>query len=185
MAAHSDNGRDFSKLNCESLREYLKARGISATGYCKQSLVRLATCARGLSLETDPDSSNVDVASQVKSSLQGLNFPVLGPFTLPFSDDFSLTPMIGLIDVFNYLIDSRTDFDKKATKAYKSYEDYRLFHDGHVLELKCWNNERLTSRTSTRVSGDTCNISQTCSGNARRKSICNPCNREGNGKTCK
>ncbi|KAK7093524.1 hypothetical protein V1264_007259 [Littorina saxatilis] len=142
MAAHSDSGRDFSKLNCESLREYLKARGISATGYCKQSLVRLATCASGLSLETDPDSSNVDVASQVKSSLQGLNFPVLDPFTLPFSDDFSSTPMIGLIDVFNYLIDSRTDFDKKATKAYKSYEDYRLFHDGHVLELKCWNNER-------------------------------------------
>ena len=46
----------------------------------------------------------------------------------------------GLYDIFNYLIEKRTDFNKKVTKAYKSFEDYRLFYDGHVLDLKCHTN---------------------------------------------
>lgn len=44
---------------------------------------------------------------------------------------------MGLYDIFNYFISKRTDFDRKSTKAYKSFEDYRLFYDGHVAELKC------------------------------------------------
>lgn len=139
MASQCENSvPDFTRMSCESIREFLRARGISATGYCKPALVRLATCASGLSLDTDPDGANVDVTGQVRSSLQTLNFPVADPFTLKFSEDFSAAPTIGLLDIFNYLIESRTDFDKKSTKAYKSYEDYRLFHDGHVLELKFW-----------------------------------------------
>jgi hypothetical protein len=42
------------------VREYLRARGISVTGYNKQALVKLATYASRLSLEIDPDFANID-----------------------------------------------------------------------------------------------------------------------------
>ena len=46
---------------------------------------------------------------------------------------------LSIYDVFNYLITSRSDYDKKKMKAFKSCEDYRLFFDGHVknLEYNC------------------------------------------------
>lgn len=78
---------------------------------------------------------------QVRSSLHSLHFPVTDPFTRPFSTDFATAPTVGLVDIFNFLVDHRTDFDRKSTKAYKSFEDYCLFHDGHVLGLQFWCNE--------------------------------------------
>ena len=55
------------------------------------------------------------------------------------SHDLSAVPRIGLYDIFNYLICSRTDYDGTQIRAYKSFEDYRLFKDGHVLDLKVAN----------------------------------------------
>ena len=79
---------DFSKLDCDRLKIYLRERGISATGYNKKSLVRLATCASEISVEIDPDKIEVDIAGQVRKNLEQLGFHVPDPFELGFSDDF-------------------------------------------------------------------------------------------------
>ena len=62
-----------------------------------------------------------------------------------FSRNLSDIPNITLYDVFNYLITSRSDYDKKKLKAFKSCEDYRLFFDGHVedLEYNCLSEDDL------------------------------------------
>jgi len=55
-----------------------------------------------------------------------------------FTTDLCNIPAFGLYDIFNYLLCSRADYDRRKLKAYKSFEDYRLFSDGHVecLEVK-------------------------------------------------
>lgn len=128
---------DFAKQDCATLKKYLQQRGISTTAYKKESLVKLARCAEDIALQTDPDHRESDSVDQLKRNLQELGFHSTDPFSLHFGDSFHEAPRVGLYDIFNYLIRKRTDFDQKATKAYKSFEDYRLFYDGHVLDLKC------------------------------------------------
>lgn len=41
-----------------------------------------------------------------------------------------------MIDDFNYLIFNKSDYDEKKLTGYKSFEDYRLFYDGHVETLQ-------------------------------------------------
>ena len=45
-------------------------------------------------------------------------------------------PEFGQIDIFNHLLFSRADYDQKKLKAHKSFDDYRLFEDGHVRSLE-------------------------------------------------
>ncbi|KXJ08857.1 hypothetical protein AC249_AIPGENE14738 [Exaiptasia diaphana] len=59
------------------------------------------------------------------------------PYTLDVKSDFSNSPPFGLYDIFNFLIYNTTTYDKQGLAAYKSFEDYRLFYDGHVESLLC------------------------------------------------
>ena len=61
----------------------------------------------------------------------------IDPLTMDgFSSELSRIPNLTLYDVFNYLITSRADYDRRKLKAYKSCDDYRLFYDGHVENLQ-------------------------------------------------
>ena len=53
-----------------------------------------------------------------------------------YIDDLSCSPDFSLYDVFNYLLLNWTDYDKKKLEAYKSADEYRLFYDGYVEDLK-------------------------------------------------
>ena len=118
---------------------------VSATAWCDR--VRLqegAGCSgpsaavRRCQLPVDPDFKGIDPVTAVDDKLKALGIDG-NPRTLSgFTTDLSNIPAFGLCDVFNYLLCSRADYDQRKLKAYKSFEDYRLFSDGLVecLEVK-------------------------------------------------
>lgn len=53
-------------------------------------------------------------------------------YIVDFIDNF----LFGFIDVFNYIIFNKFDYDGKKLKGYKIFEDYRFFYDGYVESLE-------------------------------------------------
>ena len=71
----------FLSFDCDSLKRYLRReRGISTTGYKKESLVKLATCACNFAVQIDPDETARDVFGQVRKNREQFNFSVRDPF---------------------------------------------------------------------------------------------------------
>ena len=121
---------NFNVMRVPQLRDYLRDRGISVTGYNKLQLTRLAEVACEIGLPTDVDLHQCTTISEKVKAL-GLEFN--DPFSLSgYSDDLTSIPCVSIYDIFNFLIARRSDYDRRKIKAYKSYEDYRLFNDGHV-----------------------------------------------------
>lgn len=87
---------------------------------------------------TDQDCTREDVRAKVDHKWQELQSqsPILFNVTIS-TKDLLKAPKVGLVDILNYLIERRSDFDKRKAKAYNSFEDYQLFLDRHVAELKC------------------------------------------------
>ena len=64
----------------------------------------------------------------------GLKIP--DPFQMiSFSNDFSQLPPFGLMDIFNHLIMSATEYDKDMLSSWRSFEGYNLCLNGHVERL--------------------------------------------------
>ena len=81
---------------------------------------------------TPPPPRDNDILCKLKKA----GLPDTDPLKLDgYTSDFTHIPDFGLIDVFNYLIFNKSYYDGKKLKGYKSYEDYRLFYDGHVESL--------------------------------------------------
>ena len=51
------------------------------------------------------------------------------------SHDFSQLPPFGLMDIFNHLIMSKTDYDKAMLSSWRSFEEDNLCLKGHVQSL--------------------------------------------------
>ncbi|XP_056005447.1 uncharacterized protein LOC125652255 [Ostrea edulis] len=118
-----------------NLQNFLKERGISAQKLNKGHLVRLCEAVLHLDLPKNPEYINISSTNDVIRKLDALGCK--DPLTMDgFSNTLSDIPNITLYDVFNYLITSRSDYDRKKLKAYKSCEDYRLYFDGHVDDLE-------------------------------------------------
>ena len=129
----SDN---ISGLRLPELQKYLKARGVTITGYNKAALKEIALAVERLNLPVDPDYQQDSVLSDIKGKLRKAGLPDKNPLEIEgYTTDFMYIPEFGLIDVFNYLI-FKSDYDGKKLKGYKSFEDYRLFYDGHVETLQ-------------------------------------------------
>ena len=125
----------FRRSNISQFQEFLKERGVSALKLNKDHLVKLCEAVNHLDLPKNPDYINISPSNDVIRKLESLGCSDL--FTMNgFSRNLSDIPNITLYDVFNYLITSRSDYDKKKLKAFKSCEDYRLFFDGHVEDLE-------------------------------------------------
>ena len=110
------NTPTFEKLSVKELQDFLRKRGVSTTGYTKPKLVKLAAAVADLNPSVNPD-------------LAGPSHSIVG-------SNFEEIPDFGLYDIFNYLVCNRADYDRKKLKAYKSFEDYRLFADGHIENLQ-------------------------------------------------
>ena len=125
---------DFNKLTVVQLKDYLRLRKVTFDSKNKSELVTLAQCVEKISLPVDPDFSS-DTCGAVSSfqRLKDAGYSSVDPLALSeehLSHDLTAVPRIGLYDIFNYLICSRTDYD--GTQI-------RLFKDGHVLDLKVAN----------------------------------------------
>ena len=127
----------FDSYCVPDLQKYLRNRGVTVTGYNKSLLKELAVAVQVLQLPEDPDLLQESIQDCVSKKLARVGLPGCKPFELDgFTKDFSDIPDFGLIDIFNYLIFSHSEYDEKKLKGYKSYEDYILFYDGHVETLK-------------------------------------------------
>lgn len=110
---------------------------MTITGYNKAALKEIALSVNALNLPVDPDYQQDSVLHDIKGKLKRAGLPDKNPLELAgYTADFTDNPLFGLIDVFNYIIFNKSDYDGKKLKGYKSFEDYRLFYDGHVESLE-------------------------------------------------
>lgn len=121
--------QDFDAMKVPELRKYLLDRGVSVSGYLKKTLVEIASAVEKLSLPVTSDLFEQD------KSLIIHDMVIPNPFDVKAENDFTRSPPFGLFDIFNFLIFHSTDYDKQGLAAYKSFEDFRLFHDGYVESL--------------------------------------------------
>lgn len=117
------------------LKNFLQRKGVSVPiNIKKPDLINL--CKTVMHLKDDPNFENCDTWMKVERKLQKIGL-YSNPLDLKFSKVVaSNTPAFGLYDIFNYLLYSRTDYDNRKLKAYKSFNDYQLFQDGHVRNLE-------------------------------------------------
>ena len=66
----------FLSFDCDSLKRYLRERGISTTGYKKESVVQSATCACDIAVHIDPEETARDIFGQVRKNREQFNFRV-------------------------------------------------------------------------------------------------------------
>ena len=114
------------------MKQYLKARGVSVTGYLKTALVEIAkSVEKMLILVLDYAKSKeeskliiygVDIDDPLSSAHEYVNY-------------FNASPPFGLFDIFNHLIYSSTEYDKQGLAAYKAFDDYRIFEEGYFESL--------------------------------------------------
>ena len=52
------------------------------------------------------------------------------------SNDFSNLPNFGLMDVFNHLIMSKTEYDKEMLASWRRFDEYTLCQNGHVRSIQ-------------------------------------------------
>ena len=61
---------------------------------------------------------------------------IFNPFQMAsLSNDFSQLPPFGLMDIFNHLIMSKTDYDKSMLSSWCSFDEYNLYMNGHAQSL--------------------------------------------------
>ena len=105
--------------------------------YRKPQLIELAKAIASMDLPNDPDFENcsIDECLIRRFTLPaGLKIP--DPFQMSsLSHDFSHLPPFGLMDIFNQLIMSKTDYDKAMLSSWRSFEGYNLCLNGHVQSL--------------------------------------------------
>ncbi|KAK6171806.1 hypothetical protein SNE40_018233 [Patella caerulea] len=121
----------FVNFNLPELQTYLRKRGITVSGYNKPALIDIAVAADKLQLSTDPDLSSDSTTDVIKNKLQQANLSTYitsDPLKINgYTEAFSSIPEFGLIDIFNYLIFSKSEYDGKKLKGYKSFEKLIIF----------------------------------------------------------
>ena len=124
-------------MDIKDIKEFISARGVQVSNYRKPQLIELAKAIASMDLPTDPDFENCSIDECL---LKRLTLPaglkILDPFQMTsFSNDFSQLPSFGLMDIFNHLIMSKTDYDKAMLSSWRSFEEYNLCLNGHVQSL--------------------------------------------------
>ena len=127
---------NFESYRVPDLQRYLRNHGETLSGYNKNILKELAIAVERLQLPEDPDYLKDSVHGCVAKKLFRVGLSDCNPLEIEgYTNNFADIPEFGLIDIFNYMIFSKADFDCRKLKGYKSFEDYRLFYDGSVESL--------------------------------------------------
>ena len=106
--------------------EFFSARGVQVSAYCKPELIQLAKAVASMNLPTDPFFENDPIDECLA---RRLTLPAVQKISDPFqmtslSNDFSQLPRFGLMNMFNHLIMSKTDYDKSMLSSWRSFEEY-------------------------------------------------------------
>ena len=90
-----------------------------------------------MDLPTDPDFENESIDECLSRRLTlPAGQKILDPFQMAsLSNDFSQLLPFGLMDIFNHLIMSKTDYYKSKLSSWRSFEEYKLCTNGHVQSL--------------------------------------------------
>ena len=134
---NSNNNLDFDKMDVKEIKEFISARGVQVSTYCKPELIQLARAVASMNLPTDPNFENESIEECL---LRRLTLPAGQKLSDPFqmtslSNDFSQLPPFGLMDIFNHLIMSKADYDKSMLSSWHSFEEYYLCLNGHTQSL--------------------------------------------------
>jgi len=134
---NNNNNLDFDKMDVKEIKGFISARGVQASTYRKPELIQLAKAVASMNLPTDPDFENDSIE---KCLLRRLTLPAGQKLSDPFqmtslSNDFSQLPPFGLMDIFNHLIMSKADYDKRMLSSWRSFEEYNLCSNGHIQNL--------------------------------------------------
>ena len=129
---------DFGTMKLKELKTYVTERGVPVSAYKKQQLIHLATSLHEMNADVDPDYKNDSIEEVLKDRLtlpSGRIVP--NPLQMKnVSNDFSNLPNFGLMDVFNHLIMSETEYDKDMLASWRSFEEYTLCQNGHVRSMQ-------------------------------------------------
>lgn len=142
MEASSENttcSEDFSKLKVDELKNYLRERGIQLSdgGKGKRKVELLDLCQKAAAMKQRKlDDSAEDRTKLLEDKLQTSEGKLPHPKSLSaWTHNFSKIPEFTFGDLYNYLV-SKEDYSPANFRSFKSLLGFRLFHDGHVVDLK-------------------------------------------------
>jgi hypothetical protein len=123
------------------LKEYLQDRGIQVSSEGKNKrkaeLVELSFNAHRMKLPKLKDGDHEErtvLLNELLKTKDGVVLP--NPDKLKnWSYNLAPVPDLTIPDICNYLI-GKSDYDEENLKSFKSLEGYRLFKDGHVVDMK-------------------------------------------------
>lgn len=127
------------------LRTFLQERGIQTSsegkGKRKAELVELAVNAHSMKLakvsehEGESETENVIIAELLATDEGVLPHPA-SILKSNRSRNLSLFPEVTFPDICNYLLGKTDEYSAENLKSFKSLTGYKLFKDGHVLDLQ-------------------------------------------------
>ncbi|CAH3116357.1 unnamed protein product [Porites lobata] len=130
---------DFSKLKVHDLKRYLKERGIQLSdggkGKRKAELVDLCEKAAAMK-QAKLDDTAEDRNKLMEDKLRTNDGKLPDPKTLTaWTNNFSNIPEFTFGDLYNYLV-GKEDYSEENLRSFKSLLGFKLFRDGHVIDLK-------------------------------------------------
>ncbi|PFX19835.1 hypothetical protein AWC38_SpisGene15759 [Stylophora pistillata] len=128
---------NFDQIDVREIKAFIFLQGVQVTSYYKPEFIQLAKAVAFMDLPTNPDFEN---ESLEECLLRCLTLPagekILDPYQMALlSNDFFQLPPFGLMDIFNDLILSKTDYDKIVLSSWHSFEEHNLCANGHVQSL--------------------------------------------------
>ena len=130
---------DFSKLKVDELKNYLRERGIQLRdgGKGKRKAELLDLCQKAAAMKQRKlDDSAEDRKKLLEDKFQTSEGKLPDPKTLSsWTHNFSKIPEFTFGDLYNYLV-GKDDYSPENLRSFKSLLGFRLFRDGHVVDLK-------------------------------------------------
>ena len=130
---------DFAKLKVDELKNYLRERGIQLSdgGKGKRKAELLDLCQKAAAMkEKKLDDSVEDCAKPLEDKLQTSEGTLPDPKTLSsWTHNFSTIAEFTFGDLYNYLI-GKDDYSPEDLRSFKSLLGFKLFRDGHVVDLR-------------------------------------------------
>ena len=107
------------------------------SAYKKPDLINLAKSLCEMNADIDPDFRDEPTDNILKDRLTLPSGTVIAdPFKMEhLSNGFSNLPNFGLMDVFNHLIMSETEYDKMLA-SWRSFDEYTMCQNVHVRSIK-------------------------------------------------
>ncbi len=128
-------GPDFDIITVKELKQYIWERGVSVSTYKKPELILLANSLHEMNADIDPDLKIDHVLKNHLTLPAGRCVPDLFKMT-NLSNDISTLPNFGLMDIFNHLIMSKTEYNKDMLASWRSFDEYTLCQNGHVCSIQ-------------------------------------------------